>query len=142
MASLLYGAGLRLRECLTLRVKDVDFDYRQIVVREGKGAKDRRTLLPGVVVEPLKAHLLRVKALHEKDLANGYGDVELPHALDVKYPRAGERLRHPHGAGAARTFERGDHAYTHVMNKGGRGVHSPLDRIVAHRQALRTWRPD
>ena len=91
MASLLYGAGLRLRECLTLRVKDVDFDYRQIVVREGKGAKDRRTLLPGVVVEPLKAHLLRVKALHEKDLANGYGDVELPHALDVKYPRAGKQ---------------------------------------------------
>ncbi len=62
MVALLYGAGLRLRECMTLRVKDVDFDYRQIVVRHGKGAKDRRTLLPGVVTEPLRTHLARVKA--------------------------------------------------------------------------------
>jgi len=60
MASLLYGAGLRLRECLTLRVKDVDFGYRQIVVRDGKGGKDRVTILPGPAVEPLQAHLLRV----------------------------------------------------------------------------------
>lgn len=70
MASLLYGAGLRLRECLTLRVKDLDFDYRQIIVRQGKGVKDRRTMMPAMVVEPLKAHLLRVKTLHEKDLAH------------------------------------------------------------------------
>ena len=91
MAAQLYGAGLRLRECLTLRVKDVDFDYRQVVVRQGKGAKDRRTLLPGVTMEPLRAHLARVKALHEKDLAAGYGDVELPHALSVKYPNAGRQ---------------------------------------------------
>lgn len=68
MASLLYGAGLRLRECLTLRVKDVDFDYRQLIVRQGKGAKDRRTLLPDLVVEPLKAHLLRAKASTRKTL--------------------------------------------------------------------------
>jgi len=89
MASLLYGAGLRLRECLKLRVKDIDFEYRQIIVRDGKGAKDRVTVLPGAVVEPLKQHLVRVRALHEKDLAAGFGDVELPNALDRKYPRAG-----------------------------------------------------
>jgi len=88
MASLLYGAGLRLRECLKLRVKDVDFGYRQIVVRDGKGAKDRVTMLPAIVQAPLKAHLLRVKELHERDLAQGHGDVELPHALARKYPRA------------------------------------------------------
>jgi integron integrase len=88
MASLLYGAGLRLRECLKLRVKDVDFGYRQIVVRDGKGAKDRVTMLPQSVVEPLERHLVRVRALHERDLADGYGTVELPHALARKYPRA------------------------------------------------------
>jgi integron integrase len=88
MASLLYGAGLRLRECLKLRVKDVDFGYRQILVRDGKGAKDRVTMLPASVVEPLQAHLACVKPLHERDLAEGYGDVELPHALARKYPRA------------------------------------------------------
>ncbi len=195
MAALLYGAGLRLRECLTLRVKDVDFDYRQIVVRQGKGAKDRRTLLPGSVVEPLQAHLARVKALHERDLAQGYGDVELPNALELKYPNAARlwgwqyvfpshkfsadarsgvirrhhvyenfvirgvklasvrariakhvschTLRHSF---ATHLLENGydirtvqellGHAsvettmiYTHVMNKGGRGVRSPLDRV-------------
>jgi len=92
MASLLYGAGLRLRECLKLRVKDVDFEYRQITVREGKGGKDRVTMLPESVVEPLRAQLLRVKALHERDLAEGYGDVELPDALQRKYPRMGYEL--------------------------------------------------
>ena len=88
MASLLYGAGLRLRECLKLRVKDVDFEYRQILVRDGKGAKDRVTMLPESVVEPMKAHLARCKTLHERDLAGGHGDVELPDALARKYPRA------------------------------------------------------
>jgi integrase len=88
MASLLYGAGLRLRECLKLRVKDLDFGYRQIVVRDGKGAKDRVTMLPQSVHEPLKRHLVRVKALHERDVAAGYGTVELPTALARKYPRA------------------------------------------------------
>ncbi len=88
MASLLYGAGLRLRECLKLRVKDMDFDYRQILVRDGKGAKDRVTVLPESVIEPLREHLKRVRALHDADLAYGYGDVELPDALARKYPRA------------------------------------------------------
>jgi len=88
MASLLYGAGLRLRECLRLRVKDVDFEYRQIIVRDGKGAKDRVTLLPDSVVPALKEHLERAKLLHERDLTEGFGDVELPAALHAKYPRA------------------------------------------------------
>jgi site-specific recombinase XerD len=77
MASLLYGAGLRLRECLKLRVKDLDFGYCQIVVRDGKGAKDRVTMLPQSVREPLKRHLVQVRALHERDLAAGCGTVEL-----------------------------------------------------------------
>lgn len=88
MARLLYGAGLRLMECLRLRVKDVDFEYRQITVRDGKGAKDRVTMLPEALVEPLRAHLARVKALHEADLAAGHGDVYLPFALERKYPTA------------------------------------------------------
>jgi integron integrase len=193
MASLLYGAGLRLRECLKLRVKDTDFEYRQIIVRDGKGAKDRVTVLPEAVIEPLRLHLVRVKALHEKDLAAGYGDVELPDALQRKYPRAGYEwgwkfvfpsyklstdprtgvIRRHHvfenfraralkeaarSAGIAKPvssrtlrhsfathlLENGydirtvqellghdsvetTMVYTHVMNKGGRGVKSPLD---------------
>lgn len=199
MASLLYGAGLRLRECLKLRVKDVDFDYRQILVRDGKGARDRVTMLPGSVVELLQAHLVRVKALHERDVAQGYGDVELPHALARKYPRAqyewawkfvfpSHKLSTDPGSGvirrhhvyenylvrgvkdAARAARIDKHVschtlrhsfathlleagydirtvqellghqsvettmiYTHVMNKGGRGVTSPLDASDAMR---------
>ena len=89
MAGLLYGSGLRLNECLSLRVKDLDFQYRQIVVREAKGAKDRRTMLPLALIEPLKQHLLRVKALHERDRREGFGDVYLPYALARKFPHAG-----------------------------------------------------
>jgi integron integrase len=195
MASLLYGAGLRLRECLKLRVKDVDFDYRQILVRDGKGAKDRVTMLPAAVIEPLRLHLERARTLHERDVGSGCGDVELPDALARKYPKApyewawkfvfpshklstdprtGVIRRHhvyenyliravkqaAHAAGIAKhvschtlrhsfathLLESGHdirtvqellgHAsvettmiYTHVMNKGGRGVPSPLDRM-------------
>jgi integron integrase len=197
MASLLYGAGLRLRECLKLRVKDVDFDYRQIMVRDAKGGKDRVTMLPESVIEPLQQHLVRARSLHERDLASGHGDVELPDALARKYPkvpyewgwkfvfpshklstdpRTGVMRRHhvyenylirgvKEAARAARIakhvschtlrhsfathlLERGQdirtvqellgHAsvettmiYTHVMNKGGRGVTSPLDGLQA-----------
>lgn len=88
MASLIYGACLRLRECLKLRVKDIEFSYSQLVIRDAKGAKDRVTMLPESLIEPLKAHLERAKALHEADLASGHGDVEMPHALARKYPRA------------------------------------------------------
>jgi integrase len=88
MASLLYGAGLRLLECCRLRVKDVDLVKREIVVRDGKGGKDRVTLLPEKVAEPLRAHLEMVRKQHEADLASGAGSVELPWAIERKYPRA------------------------------------------------------
>lgn len=86
--SLMYGSGLRLMECVRLRVKDIDFHYKQIIVRDGKGNKDRVTLLPVPLIEPLQAHLQRVKIRHEQDLANGYGRVKLPFALERKYPNA------------------------------------------------------
>ena len=85
---LLYGAGLRLHECLELRVKDIDLERRQIVIRRGKGQKDRPTVLPTAVVEPLCRHLEGVKRQHETDLARGFGRVVLPFALDRKYPNA------------------------------------------------------
>lgn len=88
MGWLLYGSGLRLMECLRLRVKDVDFAYRQLTVRDGKGRKDRVTLLPERLHEPLRRHLAKVRALHEEDLARGFGGVYLPFALERKYPHA------------------------------------------------------
>lgn len=88
VAMLLYGAGLRLNECLELRVKDVDVERRQIVVRRGKGDKDRSVPLPDVVREALTTHLLRVRRLHEQDLAAGFGAVVLPDGLARKYPNA------------------------------------------------------
>ena len=88
MASLLYGSGLRLMECVRLRVKDVDFTLCQITVRDGKGAKDRVTILPVSLVEPLQRQLERAKALHEIDLREGFGRVHLPFALARKYPNA------------------------------------------------------
>jgi integron integrase len=88
MGSLLYGSGLRLMECLRLRVKDIDVEQHQLVVRDGKGARDRATMLPDSITEPLRRHLERVKLLHEQDLGNGFGSVHLPHALARKYPNA------------------------------------------------------
>jgi len=88
MARLLYGAGLRLMECVRMRVKDVDFGQGHILVRDGKGFKDRVTVLPEVVRPVLKEHLKRVKILHEEDLAAGNGRVYLPYALERKYPNA------------------------------------------------------
>jgi integron integrase len=194
-AGLLYGAGLRILECLRLRVKDVDFARKEILVRDGKGFKDRVTMLPQSLIPALQQHLERVKALHEQDLQAGYGAVFLPNALDRKYPnaarewgwqyvfpsanlstdpRSGEVRRHhvqdqavqravkqavrnaglvkpatPHTfrhSFATHLLEGGydirtvqellGHSdvsttmiYTHVLNKGGRGVASPLDAL-------------
>ena len=88
MAALLYGTGMRLMECMRLRVKDIDFERRQITVRDGKGAKDRQVPLPDSVRDRLKSAVERVRILHEQDLVAGNGTVWLPHALSRKYPNA------------------------------------------------------
>ena len=89
MANLLYGSGLRLMECVRLRVKDVDFGYKQITVRDSKGQKNRVTMLPRALVEPLKQQMEKAKILHEQDLKAGFGEVYLPFALARKYVNAG-----------------------------------------------------
>lgn len=88
MASVTYGGGLRLLECLRLRVKDVDFERAELTIRDGKGQKDRMTTLPKRLIEPLRDHLARVKVRHERDLEEGFGRVYLPFALERKYPNA------------------------------------------------------
>ncbi|MFV9507592.1 MAG: integron integrase [Oscillochloridaceae bacterium umkhey_bin13] len=88
MASLLYGSGLRLLECLRLRVKDLDFDQRQLMVRQGKGAKDRTTLLPDQLHAALRTQIAHVQSIHQQDLREGFGEVELPFALERKLPNA------------------------------------------------------
>jgi len=88
MASLMYGAGLRLMECLRLRVQDIDFARKEITVRDGKGGKDRITMLPESLAKLLEAHLRKVKQTHARDLAEGWGRVQMPMALDRKYPNA------------------------------------------------------
>jgi len=104
MASLLYGSGLRLMECCRLRVKDIDFASSSITVHEGKGAKDRVTLLPASLKHRLAQHLNKVHRLHQEDLYQGAGWVELSHALDRKYPNAGQEWRWQWVFPATRTY--------------------------------------
>jgi integron integrase len=93
VVTLLYGSGLRLEECLVLRVKDLDFDRHQIIVRQGKGQKDRATMLPAAAREALTLHLAQVRRIHEADLARGFGRVVLPFAVGRKFPTAASEWR-------------------------------------------------
>ena len=88
IGSLLYGSGLRVLEALRLRIKDIELNIQQLTVRDGKGSKDRVTVLPAVLVAPLRVHLARIQERHDAAIAAGYGGVELPHALARKYPEA------------------------------------------------------
>lgn len=88
MAKILYGSGLRLMECLRLRVKDIDFGNHQILVRDGKGEDDRSTIMPVSLILLLQAHLKTVQAIHQKDLKDGFGEFYLPYTLAKKYPGA------------------------------------------------------
>ncbi|NET39272.1 MAG: integron integrase [Cyanothece sp. SIO1E1] len=193
VVKILYGSGLRQIECLRLRIKDIDFSQRQIVVRDTKGMKSRVTMLPDTIIHPLQDHLVGVKQLHQQDLEKGYGAVYLPFALERKYPNANcqwiwqyvfpadhlsrdprsgtTRRHHLYESGLQRALKRAVLAtgitkrvschtfrhsfathllqngydirtiqellghkdvkttmiYTHVLNRGGRGVQSPLD---------------
>ena len=100
MAGLLYGTGTRLMGCVRLRVQDIDFDYAQIVVRNGKGKKDRIVPLPRRYIAALREQLARVAQIHRDDIANGFGEVWLPDALSRKYPNAGRERGVPCGKSA------------------------------------------
>ena len=91
MAGLLYGSGLRLMECVRLRVEDIDFELAQITVRDAKRGRDRITMLPINLTDPFRRHLVRIKAQHEQDLEDGFGSVHLPFALDRKFPKAAHK---------------------------------------------------
>jgi len=125
IARLLYGAGLRVLECLRLRVKDIEFERRQIIVRDAKGAKDRVTLLPDAVVPELRTHLQRRRGRHRQDLLAGRGETWLPHALARKYPNAAREWGWQF-VFAARTYvylqENGRHVKFHLHEKAIQGA--------------------
>ncbi len=93
VTNILYGSGLRIMECLRLRVLDIDFEYRQIMVRDGKGQKDRSVMLSEILIEPLQKQIYKVELVHKTDLMEGYGAVYLPYALEKKYPNANKELK-------------------------------------------------
>lgn len=120
MASLMYGAGLRLMECLRLRVHDIDFSRNEILVRDGKGAKDRITMLPESLKAPLQQHLKTVKTIHERDLSDGWGRVLLLDALDRKYPSALKEWR------CSGSFRRGTAESPKTGQEGRHHVHESI----------------
>jgi integron integrase len=139
IARLLYGTGMRIMEGVRLRVEDVEFTRRELIVREGKGNKDRVTVLPENLILPLKAHLEKVKALHERDLAEGFGEAYLPNALAVKYPNAprawGWQFVFPspvHSNDPRSGIERRHHVYETSVQRAVReaarlaGIHKPV----------------
>ncbi len=115
MAGLMYGAGLRLMETVRLRVQDVDFGYMQTLVRDGKGQKDRITMLPDSLKQPVKQHIEKVKYLHQQDLENGYDGVYLPFALSRKYPNANREFKWQYVFPARNLsrYPRSDNIYRH-----------------------------
>jgi integron integrase len=124
MATLLYGSGLRLLECLRLRVKEIDFEKREILVRSGKGNKDRVTVLPEVTLEPLRIHMESVRQQHEADLVQDFGGATLPDAIARKYPQAGREWPWQYVFPASRTI--------FDPSRGGRVRHH-LDESVLQR---------
>jgi integron integrase len=121
MAQLLYGSGLRLMECVRLRVKDIDFAHRTIIVRDGKGEQDRVTVLPDALIASLQEHLQRVKRLHDEDLARGNGAVYLPYALERKYPNANREWgwQYVFPSDRLSTDPRSGKTYRHHLNESG-----------------------
>lgn len=139
IASVLYGSGLRLMEAIRLRVKDVDFDYRQIVVRNGKGGRDRVTPLPNSISAELSAQIGQVQRLHAADVAAGYGDVYLPDALARKYPNASRELAWQYVFPSVRVSKdsRSGHIGRHHMNEKGlqRAVKKAVTKADIHKKA-------
>jgi integrase len=128
IAGLMYGSGLRVQESLRLRVKDLDLPRRELVVRDGKRGKDRVTVLPASLIAPLTTHLRRLRRWHDEQRRMSLPGVSVPDALQRKYPNA--RSAGLGSTSSRAAVSRGSHApiYTHVLNRGGRGVRSPLDR--------------
>ena len=127
IVKLLYGSGLRITECLRLRVQDMDLEMKALTVRNGKGDKDRITTFPEKLVQPLKEHLIRVKVVHGQDLEEGYGQVYLPHALARKYPHADKdwRWQYVFPAGHRSTDPRSGQTRRHHLDP------SPINKAIA-----------
>lgn len=131
ICELLYGSGLRISECLRIRVQDLDFHYSQIWVRSGKGQKDRVTLLPKKSIPKLQKQLKRVRLLHQKDLVNGFGKAVLPHALAVKYPREDTTLRWQYLFPSSRLSKDPRTGITHRYHLSNRFVQRKLHKAAS-----------